>query len=606
MNRFKETLLCLILMGLGAMINLSVLMVLAMVIGGYKQAIKGFADMIEHRRLNAELLMMIAALGSSAIGYYFEGALLIFIFSLSGSLEELSMDKSQKDIASLLRQQPAEAVRITENKNFETIEYTQLNRGDHVLIAAGEIVPIDGIVVEGTSELDEATITGESHPNVKSPADLVFGGTLNISQPIIIKATTTADDTVLQQIVRMVEQAQKYPSRTGQIIAKLEDVYARIVVLAVITTIVGLMFLLGYSFEQAFYRGMILLVVSSPCALVASVTPATLAAISYGTRQGILVKGGIHFENIADIQAVCFDKTGTLTEGNLILSDFFFVNDDSKHMSACYSLEQYSTHPLARSVVKGLSEKINTNVQSPVLGISERPGHGIEGEFEGNLYFVGKLQPNWTNDPSVISKTVPWQDQGKNVVFAYKDECLIGAFGLADRLREEAREVIGFFNDQGIETIMITGDSGKNAHYIGEKLQIKSVIAQCLPHQKSVEISKLIQENKTVMMLGDGINDAPALAMATVGVAMGKGSDIAIETADVILMNSRLASICEAHRLSLRLRKIITQNIIFSLSIIIALVVANFWLHISIPLGVVGHEGSTILVILNGLRLLRK
>lgn len=603
---FRETFISGVLMLFGYFMDQPLLLILAIIIGGYQQTKDGLQDTIENKSLNVELLMILSAIGASLIGFFMEGAILIFIFSLAGALEELTLDHSKREIRSLMELQPTEASLLLPNGESKVVDVGDLKIGDHVIVAVGEILPIDGLIIQGRSSIEEAAITGESLPAEKAPGDTVFGGTLNMSKPLTIEVTSDFSETLIQKIVQMVDDSQNFPSKTARFIDNLEDQYARAVIVFVALVIIIPILFMGQSFQAAFYRGMILLVVASPCALVASVTPATLSAISNGAKRGILVKGGVHFENMMDAKAVAFDKTGTLTQGIPSLSNYYLnVDNEEEVAKAIIGIEQFSSHPLASAIITGLNRSFEFNERPRSENVEEIAGYGVSGSYHDVHYKIGKLEYMDNPNPEIVEKAGNWAREGQSIVYVQQGDIMIGVLGLIDKVRPESKAVINWLNKNNITTIMITGDNDETAQHIGGQMNVKRIMSETLPDEKSHIIQELEKEFGTVMMIGDGINDAPALANASIGIAMGSGTDIAIEAADVILVQDDLASLKYAIRLSKRLRKIVMQNIIFSFSVIFILIMANFFDRISLPLGVIGHEGSTILVILNSLRLLR-
>lgn len=604
----KETLICGVLLVTGLVINnqwSDAIYILAIIIGGYNQTKEGIMDTLENKHLNVELLMILSAIGACLIGNALEGAILIFIFSLSGALEELTLDRSQREIQSLMALQPTEATRLKDNGSTEVVAVEDLKIGDKLIVSVGDTIPTDAIIYNGKSSLEEAAITGEALPVEKTVGDAVFGGTMNVTHPLTLEVNSEPGDTLIQKIVRMVEEAQNFPSKTARFIDTLEDYYARVVLVVVFLVILIPILFMGESFDASFYRGMVLLVVASPCALIASVTPATLSAISNGAKRGILVKGGIHFENMMDTKAVAFDKTGTLTQGVPELTDLLILSDEKEVAMAVVAIEQYSSHPLANAIVSGLFKKYELDEYPVADNIEEQAGFGISGIYQGSHYKIGKLEYMEDDDQSIVDQALLWSQKGASIVYIEKDHQLIGVLGLIDVVRPEARALVSWLNNQGIATIMITGDVEETAQFIAKDIGLTRVVAKALPHEKANIINDLEKEYGTVVMVGDGINDAPALANASIGIAMGGGTDIAMEAADIILVKDDITSIQYAIQLSQRLRKIVIQNIVFSMSVIAILVVSNFMNKVSLPLGVVGHEGSTILVILNSLRLLK-
>lgn len=581
---------------------------LAFIIGGYFQAIEGIQDICFNRHLNVDVLMMIAAIGASIIGHWLEGALLIFIFSLSGALEEFAINKSQTAITELLTMQPQTANRYTEG-NIEEVTIQELQIGDHVLIRKGEAVPIDGKIIDGTSLFDESMISGEAIPAQKTIDDQIYAGTINTAQPCIIVVTKRSDETIFSNIVRLVEEAKQQPTKTATFINKIEDYYVKAVLLLVPACMLFFYFGLGWTGEEAFYRGMVLLTVASPCALVASATPAVLASLSNGAKRGILFKSGPYIEQFSQLEAIVFDKTGTLTEGNPSVIDCATVLDHSVEFhTVIHAMEKTSTHPLAKAIVQYTADKqLSTDLS--LENFDEQIGYGLTATHQGSTWKIGKLE--WMDQPltadhPLYAQIRQHQKKGNTLLLVQKEHEIIGYYALFDTLKSDSKEIIRYFHQQGIHTIMMTGDSKQNAQIISQELQLKEYYADCLPEDKAELILKLKKQYSFVTMVGDGINDAPALANATLGIAIGQGTAIAIEVSDVVLMKNKLSLLQYGHQLSQKMKRIITQNIFFSLSVICLLIAANVLQLITLPLGVIGHEGSTILVILNGLRLLKK
>ncbi|WP_374724468.1 heavy metal translocating P-type ATPase [Calidifontibacillus erzurumensis] len=581
--------------------------ILAYVIGGYAKSKEGITKTFVEKELNVEMLMIFAAIGSAIIGYWEEGAVLIFIFALSGALETYTMNKSKKEISSLMSLQPEEALRIT-NGYEEKVHVSQLNIGDQILIKPGERVPSDGIIVRGETTIDEAAITGESIPVNKSMKDEVFAGTVNLNGSIVVEITKKSDETLFQKIIHLVQNAQSEKAPSQLFIEKFEGTYVKVVLITVLFMMFLPHYLLGWSWQETFYRAMILLVVASPCALMASIMPATLAAISNSARRGILVKGGVHLENLTVLRAIAFDKTGTLTLGKPQVTDLVIREDlnEEKLLQAVASIENHSNHPLAQAIVKYVKEKYDFSLVEPAQ-FKDVSGWGVEANVLnkqwkiGKKDFVGREEAEQFHDG--ISKVLA--SEGKTIVFIKDEQGIAGLLALKDVVRDVTKEAIQTLHEQGIHTIMLTGDSKFTAQAIAKESGVTEYIAECLPETKVEHLKKLKERYKHVGMVGDGINDAPALATASVGIAMGEGSDVALETADIVLMKNDLTKIADAIKLSKRMTRIIKQNIIFSISVIMLLIASNFLQILDLPFGVIGHEGSTLLVILNGLRLLR-
>ncbi|MBS9366256.1 heavy metal translocating P-type ATPase [Listeria welshimeri] len=585
----------------------AVIFLSAFVIGGFEQAKEGIQATIKTKKLNVELLMILAATGASIIGYWFEGAILIFIFSVSGALETYTTNKSKREITKLMAFQPERAFLLLPNGDLKEIAAKDLQLDDMVLVRPGESVPIDGVIVRGSTTLNEAAINGESVPAMKSAGSEVFGGTVNVSSAITVKVTQTFDNTIFSKIIRLVETAQSEPSKTARFIERFEDAYVKAVLLFVLVMMFLPHFALGWSWNETFYRAMVLLTVASPCALVASVTPATLAAISNGARHGILFKGGVHLENLRGIKAIAFDKTGTLTNGTPVLTDRLFAENVDKQeiINMVVALERQSLHPLAAAITQDLDAEVTKNITE--IEITDVPGWGVQADYKGEIWQVGKAGFVGTESAREFLSGAfeKLASEGKTVVYVAKSGVVLAMFALKDTCRSEAMCTIKALQAKGIKTIMVTGDNEQTGAAIQAELGMDQVVSGCLPEKKVDVIKELSVSYRSVAMVGDGINDAPALAHAAVGIAMGKGTDIAMETADVVLMKNDLEKIPYAFALSKRLYWISWQNICFAIAVILVLITANVFQLINLPFGVVGHEGSTILVILNGLRLLK-
>lgn len=580
---------------------------LAFIIGGFAKAKEGIEATYENKELNVEMLMIFAAIGSAIIGYWTEGAILIFIFAVSGALETYTMNKSHKEISSLMKLQPEEALLI--NNGIERrVSVSELKIGDEILIKPGERVPADGVIIQGQTNIDEATITGESIPVSKGIQAEVFAGTVNLTGAVTVQTTKASSETLFQKIIQLVQSAQSEKSPSQLFIERFEGSYVKTVLVVVLLMMFLPHFLLGWTWQESFYRAMILLVVASPCALVASIMPATLSAISNGAKRGILVKGGVHLENLSHINAIAFDKTGTLTKGKPEVTEVIMIEGLNKDeiLWKVASIENHSNHPLAQAIVKHVKSQINRNLLHPQK-VEDVSGWGVKAEVNGERWKIGKA--DFVGKEAALSfaegKATDLANQGNTLVFIQINEVLSGFIALKDVVREETKHAIERLKKQGIYTIMLTGDSEKTAKVIATECQVDQFIAECLPEDKVVQLKQLKTSYKTIAMVGDGINDAPALAIANVGIAMGEGSDVALETADVVLMKNDLPRIAEAINLSKKMNQIIKQNVIFSITVIMLLISSNFFQLLDLPFGVIGHEGSTILVILNSLRLLK-
>lgn len=580
--------------------------VLAFIIGGYAKAKEGITKTIEDKDLNVEMLMIFAAVGSAIIGYWAEGSILIFIFALSGAMETYTMNKSKKEISALLDLQPEEALRIS-NGTEERVAVKDLLIEDIILVKPGERIPADGIIILGETNIDEAAITGEPIPNEKKVNDNVFAGTVNMRGAIEIKITKSSDQTLFQKIIRMVQSAQSEKSPSQLFIEKFEGTYVKAVLVVVALMMFVPHYALGWGWNETLYRAMILLVVASPCALVASITPASLSAISNGARHGILFKGGVHLERLASLKAIAFDKTGTLTQGRPVVTDIFAREGitEAEMIQVMASIESHSTHPLAEAIVKFAKEEYGVTLIKPEK-VEDVTGFGLKGIVHATAYKIGK--PAFVGkDASTFAGGIASRlaDDGKTIVYMSDEKGIVGLIALKDILRQETLVTIKQLSDLGVKSVMITGDNEQTAKAIAAEGNLSEYYGSCLPETKVEVIKELKEKYGTVAMVGDGINDAPALATASIGIAMGEGTDVALETADVVLMKNELTRLAQAIRLSKRMNVIVKQNVIFSLTVIALLICSNFLQFLALPYGVIGHEGSTILVILNGLRLLK-
>ncbi|WGT38285.1 heavy metal translocating P-type ATPase [Lysinibacillus sp. 1 U-2021] len=584
------------------------LYLIAFCVGGFAKAKEGIEETIEERKLNVELLMVLAAIGSAAIGYWTEGAILIFIFAVSGALETYAMNKSHREISALMNLQPEEAWLVRGGFEPMKVSVSTLQIGDHLLIKPGERIPADGIIFKGQSSIDESAISGEPLPISKSEGDEVFAGTVNLNGAITMEMTKANSETLFQKIIQLVQSAQSEKSPSQQFIEKFEGTYVKFVLLGVAIMMVLPHFLLGWDWTTTFYRAMVLLVVASPCALVASIMPATLATISNGAKNGVLFKGGLHLEHLSVLRALAVDKTGTLTQGKPVVTDFI-VRDGVERETALAILagiESQSNHPLAQAITSyAKAEGIDILPQATIEDI---PGWGIKGTIQNKEYQVGKpefvdvqLANSFAN--SAVTKLT---EEGKTVIFIRDQHGIVALTALKDTVRSEAKKAVTLLKELGIQVVMLTGDNEKTAKVIAKEAGVTEYVAECLPETKVTEMKRLLTQHQFVGMVGDGINDAPALATATTGIAMGEGTDVALETADVVLMKNDLSKIAYAVRLSRKMQRIVKQNIFFSIGVIVLLIASNFLQVVDLPLGVIGHEGSTILVILNGLRMLNK
>lgn len=583
--------------------------IIAFVVGGYAEGKEGILDTIENKKLNVELLMIIAAIGSAFIGYWTEGAVLIFIFAFAGALETYTLNKSNAEISSLMDLQPEEARQIIEGKE-QFIPIENLTIGQEIVVYAGERIPTDGRIVNGMTSVDESAITGESVPIEKALYEDVYASTVALDGTITVEITKLAYETVFQKIINMVQTAKDEKPPTQLFIEKFEGMYVNIVLITVAIMMFLPTILFDWSLKESIYRAMILLVVASPCALVASIMPATLSAISNSARNGVLFKGGVHAENVSNVQVMAFDKTGTLTHGTPKVTDVYLnpAFDANKIHEAVGTIENESTHPVAIAIRQYTLNRLEQeSFQEEVTNMQTIHGKGVRGTVADKTWFIGKkiFASNKKSIPFFHNKDQELAKEGKTIVYAGYDDQIVAIYALKDTVRPEANKTITKLHQDGVETIMLTGDIELTAKAVAEEIGMSTFQAECLPEEKVKQIKRAQKQKGKVAMVGDGINDAPALATADIAIAMGEGTDVALETADIVLMKNNLTKINESIYISKRMNKIIKQNIYFSLGVIVLLIVSNFFQVIDLPLGVIGHEGSTILVILNGLRLLK-
>ncbi|GAX90673.1 ATPase [Effusibacillus lacus] len=585
----------------------NLLFLLAFVIGGAAKTREGLLTLIKEREIDVNLLMLFAACGAASIGYWMEGAILIFIFAVSGALEKYTMARSYRDLSALIEMKPETALLYQCGREIP-VPADQVRIGDLIIAKPGDRIAADGIVREGVSSVNQAAITGESIPVDKEPGHEVFAGTLNGSGSLLIEVTRTNESSMFAKIIKLVQAAQNEVPPTQQFVKRFERIYAKTVIALTLIFIMVPPFLLGWSLNQSLYKAMVFLVVSSPCALMASIMPATLSAISSAARKGILFKGGGCLEQVSRIRAIALDKTGTLTTGRLQITDIipFQGYDQRRILEIAASIESMSEHPIAKSIVeKALEQQLTLIRPSQLQAIT---GKGVIANYQGEAWRIGK--PAFLNDTDVSPESGRIMErlagEGKTVIVIENQKGLAGILAVQDSIRHQSREMIDRLRKMGIHSVMLTGDRRSTAEAIAAKAGIDSVYADLLPQEKVGKVKELMQTYGEIAMVGDGINDAPALATATVGIAMGEaGSDASLETADVVLMNDDIGKIPAAIELGKRTQKIIKQNIIFSIFVIILLILSNFTQGLPLPLGVIGHEGSTLLVILNGLRLLR-
>ena len=559
-------------------------------------------------RPDVDLLMLVAALGAAIIGHPAEGAFLLFLFSLANALEHRAMEKARRAISSLAELAPATALVLRDGREC-AVAIENVRRDEIVLVKPAERVPVDGVVVRGRSAIDQAPITGESTPVDKAPGDQVFAGTVNGEGVLQVRTTAAVGDRTLDRVIKLVEEAQHAKAPTQRFMERFELVFVPAILILDVLVIVVPPLMGWLEWRESFYRGMALLTGASPCALALG-TPATvLAGIAQAARHGVLIKGGQHLESLALIRCVALDKTGTLTSGRpVVVSVEPASGEDELHLlSVASAVERQSQHPLAKAIVEhALRAEAPTLDASDVSAVT---GRGIRGTVEGQSVEIGGphlWSDTPTNDSPLLRRAEELAGLGQSVMLVRQGERFIGLLGVADVPRPQAAEVVRHLKSMGISPIaVLTGDNDGVAHAMATQVPVDEVHANLLPEQKVEIVRRLARKHQFVAMVGDGVNDAPALAAATVGIAMGgAGTAAALETADAALMGDDLGKLPYAFALGRRARETIRQNIAIALTVIVALIVLSIGGWVNIGAAVFLHEGSTLVVIGNALRLL--
>lgn len=561
------------------------------------------------RQLDTHLLMLVAALGAASLGEFGEGALLLFLFSLGHALQEYATGRAEQAVRALANLTPKQAlVRRASVESALPVEEVVI--GDLVIVRPGERMPVDGEVLAGHSAVDQAPVTGESLPVEKFPGQLVYAGSVNGEGVLEVQATRLSRDSTLARVMQMVRQAQAQKSPTQQLTERFARVYVP-AVLGIALLLILVPPLLGAPFDRSFMRAMTLLVAASPCALAISAPSAVLAAVATAARHGVLIKGGAHLENLGRLQVIAFDKTGTLTRGEMQVSEVFSLvsHNQAEVLNIAAAVEIHSNHPIARAVVQ---EARRLGLEIPAAGqVKVRTGRSVTALVDGQRVWVGSPQAvrEWSDTlpPVMRAKLHALEEQGQSVILVGWGERLVGLIGVADIARANARAALEQLKQIGISrTIMLSGDNSRAAEAIASQLGLSDYRAGLLPEDKVAALRELVQAYRFVGMVGDGVNDAPALAHATVGIAMGgAGTDAALETAGVALIGSDLSKLPFAIGLGRATRRIIRQNLLVSLGVIVILAGLAISGLAGIGAAVVFHEGSTLLVAFNALRLLR-
>ena len=580
---------------------------LTAIVGGFHAAKSGLYG-LRSLSFDMNFLMTVAIVGAAVIGEWSEGAAVAFLFSFGNALQVYTMDKTRRSIRSLMELAPPEAL-VRRGKEEVRLPVEDIVVGDIIIVKPGERIAMDGIVRSGVSAVNQATITGESIPVEKAAGDAVYAGTVNEHGALEITVTKTADNSTLARISHLVEEAQAQKAPSQQFV----DVFAKYYTPIVLALAAGVMVLPWLIFQQPFapwfYNGLVLLVISCPCALVISTPVSIVSAIGNASRRGVLIKGGAYLEEMGSIKAIAFDKTGTLTQGRPVVTDIVVTSgySETDFLAMAAGIEKWSEHPLAHAIVekaKGLELQRATHFKALV-------GRGAQAEIKGQTVFIGNLRlfEDLRYDLTLHGETLAdLEQQGKTVMLVGSQNRIHGMIAVADTLREDSREAIQALHRAGMRHIaMLTGDNDRVASAIAKKLNLDSFLSELLPEDKVAAVKKIASSYGKLVMVGDGVNDAPALAAATVGVAMGgAGSDVALETADVVLMTDDLGKLAYIVKLSHKTVAIIKENIAFSISIkviflaLLALGMGNLWL------AVLADMGASLLVTLNGMRLMRR
>ena len=601
------------------------LYIIAYFFGGFYTTKEAVEDILKGK-FEIDFLMLVAAVGAAVLGHWSEGALLLFLFSLGHSLEHYAMSKAKKSIAALSGLAPKEAL-LKVGDDIRKVKIENLVPGNIIVIRPNAKIAADGVVVSGSGPVNQAPITGESIPADKEPLPdknisigeavqmdekyRVFAGTINGDRALEVMVTKLAADSTISRLIKLVNEAQTQKSPTQHFTARIEKYY----VPAVLILVVLLQFafvVVDEPFRDSFYRAMAVLVAASPCALAISTPSAVLSGVARAALGGVLFKGGKPLEDLASVKAIAFDKTGTLTEGKPTLTAVVPLNgfDDRELLEMVIAVEKMSDHPLAKAIVRGGVERLGRDV-APAITSEGIQGRGLKATLQsGEVVYIGNkelfTEKNDTIPEDIIAKVAQLETEGNTTMLVQKENRFAGIVALRDLARIETKETIAALKKLGIEKmVMLTGDNERVAKAVGKEVGIDEVIGNLLPEQKVAAIERLHRENGKIAMVGDGVNDAPAMAKSTVGVAMGAaGSDVALETADIALMADQLSNLPFAIGLSKKAKTIIKQNLVISMGMVIFLVPMTISGLAKIGPAVVGHEGSTILVVFNALRLL--
>ncbi|RCH56917.1 heavy metal translocating P-type ATPase [Mucilaginibacter hurinus] len=603
-----------------------VLYIIAYYFGGYYTA-KEAVQTIAKGGFEIDFLMLVAAIGAGILGEWLEGALLLFLFSLGHALEHFAMEKARKSIAALTDLAPPTALVVRDGKETE-VRIEELQLGETIIIKPNSKIPADGVVIKGEGSVNQAPITGESVPVDKRPVDdpakdytaeksikaeyRVFAGTINGGSVLEVKVIKEAKDSTISRLIKMVNEVEKQKSPTQQFTDKFEKYFVP-AVLILVTALCFAFLVIDEPFSKSFYRAMSVLVAASPCALAISTPSAVLSGVARAAKGGVLIKGGRPLENLGELTAIAFDKTGTLTEGKPKLTNVFPLDDikEEELLKIVVAVEKRSDHPLAEAIVTGAMEKYKKLTSPEATKVKGITGRGVQAEVNGDLILIGNKalfeDKGKGGIPDEMKEQVSQlEKEGNTTMLVKRDKTFIGVISLMDTPRKEAKNVLKELQALGIrKMIMLTGDNQQVAEAVAKQIGVTEAWGNLMPEDKVEAVKKLDRSEKKVAMVGDGVNDAPAMAKSTVGIAMGAaGSDVALETADIALMGDKLETLPFAIGLSRKSRGIIKQNLWISLGIVGVLIPLTITGIATIGPAVVVHEGSTLLVVINALRLL--
>jgi Cd2+/Zn2+-exporting ATPase len=570
--------------------------------------LEGLGETIENTRENkhftpnSHVLMGLAALGAMLIGSYGEGALLILIFAGAHFLEHYAEGKSKREISQLLEMNPTNARLLLPDGRTKSVAVEQLKIGDQLKVLNGDQVPIDGVILAGSTTIDESSINGESIPQEKTKDDVVFGSTINGSGTFTMEVTKESNETVFAKILQLVNQNQENQTQAASMIQKFEPKYVTFVLVAIALFMLVTPLVSHWTYAESIYRGLVILVAASPCALAAATVSVTLSATSKLAKKGVLSKGSTYLAEFAEIDAIAFDKTGTLTYGKPEVTDYFFAETVAEDdlIDIIVALEKEANHPLADAILRKFQAK-----NTLALEVNNHIGTGVTGTYNNKDYRIGKPTAFEKIPTQYEELKNKWSAEGKTVIYVAEEEQVVGVIALLDIPHQQAQDTIDYFKKQGVHTTLITGDAERAGQAVAEQLGLDEVIANVMPEDKADIIQQQKEKYGVTAMVGDGVNDAPALVNANVGIAMGEGTDVAVEVSDLVLMQNHLSKLVELHQTASKMQRVIRQNIFFAVGVAAFLVVVSALGLTDMTLSVIVHEGSTFIVILNGLRLLQ-